>query len=143
MNDNVTWLQPTLTETQPTDADAETNDMSDMHGISEPTETTQITTTGSTAQRPPVRHGQVILGVAAIVAAAAVVLNLTTSVFSHPLATPLVVLGLGVFVLVYGLVALRAGRPLSPGEEERRERQALTRITKQEQRRARRAARRS
>lgn len=168
MNDNVTWLEP-ATETvessnekpgSTTEYDPESSPESAPESARESGTTSQassqpsaqqeavmnetVNETGSTSSaRPPVRHGQIILGVSALVVAVTMLLHLTTSVFAHPLAVPVLVLGLGVFVLVYGLVALRAGRPLSPGEEERREHRALTRITKQEQRRARRAARRS
>lgn len=146
MNENVTWLGPTVRpepalQTRPTPTRQMTveTETSEMNETPEPTGAAYGA--DSPAAQPPVRHGQIILGVVAIVAATAVVLNLTTSVFSHGLALPVVMLTLGVFVLVYGLVALRAGRPLDPGEEERRERRALTRITKQEQRRARRTQR--
>ena len=127
MNDDVTWREPQI------EADANT-----------PEEAAQGSATPvASPPRPPVRHGQILVGVSAIVAAVAFVLHLTTSIFESPLAVPLMVLGIGVFVLVYGLAALRSGRPTGPGEEERRERKALARITKQEQRCARRAARRS
>ncbi len=134
MNDNVTWLElPLDTDTLTAAPQTQETDMTDM----------SPNTDAALPAEAPVRHGQIILGVVAVVAAVSLVLNLTTSVFTHALALPVVMLALGVFVLVYGLVALRAGRPLHPGEEERRERQALTRITKQEQRRARRMQRRA
>lgn len=76
------------------------------------TETAPDSATAPAAETPAagVRHGQVILGFAAIVIAFAVASTRWTGWLVGPMAWPAVLLSLGVFVVTYGLITAIGGR---------------------------------